>query len=418
MKKNTKIFIIELILYLALLPTISAQIEYKLDSIQEFQYDAILDFQLIQRTHYTYDNDGTKPTEYLYLKKELGSWLNDHRYNVTYNSDNNFLTENYQEWDETSMLWLDITRGDYEYDEFQNNTVLTYYSYDGTNWNFANRITKEFNANNQITYLLWEIVYPETTEIFQVQEFYTYDENGNNTLMEQQNWNSTSGEWENSQKFVMTYNGNLIIQQDSFIWTGGPNWPATPQSRQIYSYTNSDIYNVVQQFDSGSGLINSSIIYYTFNSGRPLEVEFKSWVNGAWKENSKFTFNYDGNGNTHEFYRYNWDDGLSTYIFNLKSLYFWSEAQPFVLGTSSHESLLAKMYPNPFKGELNISLKSALESEGLLQMFDLQGKEISKIEIRQGVKSIKLNYPHLSKGVYFLHFNTAKTKQTFKIIKQ
>ena len=87
-------------------------------------------------------------------------------------------------------------------------------------------------------------------------------------------------------------------------------------------------------------------------------------------------------------------------------------------GTSSQELFSARLYPNPFQDNLNISLKSALENVALLQLLDINGKAISKIELQPGSKSIKLNYPHLAKGVYFLNLKNAQTNQTFKIIKQ
>ena len=419
MEKITKTFTITLIFCWAVLQTVSAQTEYKLDSIQQFQYDDILaSLQLTQRTHCTYDNGGTKPTEYLYLKKELGTWDNDYRFKYTYNSDNNYLTEIHQDWDAVNLLWLDISKGDYEYDAFQNNTVLTYYSYDGTSWNFANRITSEFNVNNKVTSQLFELVDPMTMTTYKNRSLYTFDVNGNNILIEQQNWSSASGIWENSQKTEMAYNGNLIIQQDSYTWTGGPDWPVTPQSRQIYSYTSNDIYNVIIQIDSGGGLINSTKNFYTYDAGKLLEFETKSWINNDWKEYTKLTVTYDGNGNPSEQYSYNWDDSANAYTMKMKYIYFTSEADPFVLGTSSQELLLTKIYPNPFQNELNISLKSVLESDGVLQMFDLHGKEISKTELRQGIKSIKLNNPNLSKGLYFIQITSGGEKSVLKAIKQ
>jgi hypothetical protein len=401
-----------------MLQTVSAQTEYKIDSIQQFQYDDVLaSLQLIQRTHYTYDNGGTKPTEYLYLKKELGVWHNDIKYNFTYNSDNNYLTETYQDWDEINMLWTDLSRGEYEYDEFQNNTIFTFYSYDGANWNLILRITSEFNVNNQVTIQLYENVDPMTMTTYKNQSLYTYDENDNNILIENQSFNSTSGLWENSQKIEMTYNGNLIMQQDSFTWTGS-DWPLTPNYSQIYDYTSPDIYNVIYQNDSGAGLVNNAITYYTYNNGKPLEIETKSWINDAWKENAKYTFIYDGNDNPSESNLYSWDDGTGAYVLNSKTRYFISEAQPFALGTASQELLLAKIYPNPFNDELNISLKSALKSEGVLQMFDMQGKEISKIELQQGEKSININNGYLSNGMYLIHLTSGTEKSIFKVIKQ
>lgn len=402
-----------LIVLLALPQSSIAQTEFKLDSIQ--QYNDIL--QLTKRTHYTYDNGGTKPTEFLSLKKELGVWYNDFKYNFVYNSDNNYLSENYKVWDETNMQWIDLSKGDYEYDEFQNNTTLTYYSYDGNNLNLSLRITSEFNANNQVTIQLFENVDPMTMTTYINRSLYNYDENGNNILIENQILNTTSGLWENYQKYEYMYTGNLISRLDIFIWTGS-GWPLTPYSSQIYDYTSPDIYNVIYQNDSGAGLVNNAITYYTYNNGKLLEIETKLWINDAWKENSKYTITYDSNDNLYESNQYSWDDVANNYVLNSKTLYFWSEADPFVLATSSQKILLAKIYPNPFQDELNISLKSALENNAVLQLFDLQGKEISKMELQKGAKSIKLNNPYLSKGVYLLQLGNTKTNQTFKIIKK
>jgi hypothetical protein len=418
MNKITFKLYIVLIALLALPHTSKAQTEYKLDSIQQFRDDGILEpLQLTQRIHYTYNNGGIKPTEYLYLKKESGDWFNDYKFNITYNSDNNYLTETYQDWDEINMLWTNLSRGEYEYDEFQNNTILTYYSYDGANWNLILRITSEFNVNNQVTIQLYENVDPMTMTTYKNQSLYTYDENDNNILIENQIFNSTSGLWENSQKIEMTYNGNLIMQQDSFTWTGS-DWPLTPNYSQIYDYTSPDIYNVIYQNDSGAGLVNNAITYYTYNNGKPLEIETKLWINDAWKENSKYTIIYDGNDNPSESNQYSWDDGTGAYVLNSKTLYFISEAQPFALGTASQELLLAKMYPNPFRDELNISFKSALKSEGVIQLFDMQGKEISKIELQQGEKSIKINNSYLSNGMYLIHLTNGTEKSIFKVVKQ
>ena len=76
------------------------------------------------------------------------------------------------------------------------------------------------------------------------------------------------------------------------------------------------------------------------------------------------------------------------------------------------------MYPNPFRDELNISFKSALKSEGVIQLFDMQGKEISKIELQQGEKSIKINNGYLSNGIYLIHLTSGTEKSIFKVIKQ
>ena len=77
-----------------------------------------------------------------------------------------------------------------------------------------------------------------------------------------------------------------------------------------------------------------------------------------------------------------------------------------VITISLNELTNGKAYPNPFTNVLNISLKSALESQGTLSIFNITGKEISKTELNQGVKTITINNPSLAKGIYLVKISS------------
>lgn len=417
MKNFTQLQIIVIIFSLSFYST-KAQTEYQLDSIQQFQYDeSFMSLQMKQRTHYSYDIGGVKYTGSIDSTKVSGIWTPNLKLGITYNSDNNVKTEIYQTWDDINQ-WLKLYRTDYEYDEFKNNTLLTYFnSLDGITWIETGKTTSAYNEANQIKSQINEFTDPLYMILSKDRILYTY-EDGNNTLIEYEYWNSTSGKWEMNQKTVNTYDGNLIMQQDNFIWAGGPDWPETPQSRQLYNYISSDIYDITYQSDTGSGLTNRTKIFYTFNGIWPLEIEYKLWENNDWLEESKTIVDYDGNNNYSKVSIYiNWDSNLNSYaLLNTEYRYFWSEAQP--LGVSLKNLTIAKAYPNPFKNDLNITLPTFLDYEAKLQVFDVHGKEVSSTKLKPGSKLIKLENSNLANGLYIIKVSSKSQNEIFKVIKE
>ncbi|MGM5470999.1 T9SS type A sorting domain-containing protein [Flavobacteriaceae bacterium LMO-SS05] len=401
MKKIIFPVCIVLIALLALPQTSKAQTEYKLDSIQH--YNDIL--QLAQRTHYTYDNGGIKASTDIDSVKVSGIWSPKSKTTRTFNGDSKLKMEIYHSWDAINLEWSNISRIDYEYDEFQNNTVQNYYSHDGTSWIFNTKITYEFNENNQITTSILEFSDPIYMISIKNRAIYTY-ENGNNTIIEFDDWTSTSGQWVNNQKTVISYSGNLITQQDTFIWSGGPDWPLTPQSRQIYDYTTNDVYNITYQSDSGSGLMNIFKYNYTYNGNKLLGYVSYDWDNG-WKENSKANVSYDINENFEEANIYVWDDISNYWAVSNKFLYFWSEAEPFALGTSFQELLFAKIYPNPASDIITVKTLSSVKT---VELYDTLGKLV----LTTNKSTIKVD--GLQNGIYVLKIKTDNGQITKRIV--
>ena len=76
-----------------------------------------------------------------------------------------------------------------------------------------------------------------------------------------------------------------------------------------------------------------------------------------------------------------------------------------------------KVYPNPFNNDLNITLKVPLTNDSILQIFDINGKQVSKIELRKETQLIKFNNNYLSKGLYFIKLSNGTNYDIIKVIK-
>jgi extracellular elastinolytic metalloproteinase len=77
---------------------------------------------------------------------------------------------------------------------------------------------------------------------------------------------------------------------------------------------------------------------------------------------------------------------------------------------------MIKVYPNPTKGLLNISLLSNYDGEVKIQLFDLNGRKVYN-ENSSGLSNVKtLNIGQLQKGVYLLKIDGANLSYTTKVI--
>ena len=102
MKKIIYTLCIVFINYLFFPDKLSSQIEYKIDSVQKFNWDNALEWQLNIRDHYSYANGGNDYTNLHSIKKDsiTSNWENSFQQIRIFNSDNNLDTEIFQFWGE------------------------------------------------------------------------------------------------------------------------------------------------------------------------------------------------------------------------------------------------------------------------------------------------------------------------------
>jgi len=365
-----------------------AQTDYKLDSLQTFVWDNPIlpnDWLMQIRDHFTYDNGGVNWTGHLTLIKDnnTSAWPNAYNQIRTFNGSNQLETDIFQIW--TGTEFMNSSKQEYSYDGSGNNDVLTRYSY-----------------------------YPSPVDWLPTsQDLMTY--NGSNLVVEKtsQNYNLGTMMYVNNSQTTYTYSGELLMQEDTHYWNGA-DYNSPPFERTLYNYSGTLVTDITMQVDPGTGFTNTMLTTFTYDGNNLDTITTQSWDGSMWVDVNLNDYTYNVNDLPEEVITYT-SLGPSTWGEVNKVIYYWSEA---ALGVTSNVLSGGKAVPNPFTSYLNITLKSSLESQGTLSIFDIHGMEISQTQLNQGAKSIQINNPNLSQGVYFVKISSTSGNQTFKVIKQ
>jgi len=373
MKNITLLFWIAVIAFFLPPQNVVTQNDYQLNRIEGYLWSDP-DWLLWIRNQYTYGDpnaDFTNSLTELYNETGWHVWEQKIR---TYNEDHTLNTEIYQIYvNDIGLTNHSMTA--YEYDLSGLNTKITRYA--------TNNVGDWTKAQQDV--LMYE--------------------NGLNMEIITFEWDGT---WKEFRKTEKNYNSeDWIIKQEEFNWEN-THWAITPQSTIDYTYYPNGLLKDEIKRNGGSLVNNARTEYLYDNDKLSLESHYAwNYPNGPWILLSDLQYSYQSNGQLKEVIdnEYGW--------FKIKSVYFWR-----TLGISLNELTNGKAYPNPFTNVLNISLKSALESQGTLSIFNITGKEISKTELNQGVKTITINNPSLAKGIYLVKISSGSYIQTFKVIKQ
>ncbi len=421
MKKLLIAQVFNLIFSLFLFNISIAQTEYKIDSIQQFDLDMtsmILTMQL--RTHNTFDNNGNKETYQLSLSKENSAWNNLTNNLNTYDSNNNLVLKRIQTWDSENSLWMNSNKIDFVYDAAQNNTLMTNSITidNGASWLVLSKTEMEYNGNNQMIVNTLSILdFISNTLIKNTKYLYTYS-GMHLTETTIQQWNTTTSQWKNFEKDVASYTGNLETQEDRFHYTNNI-LDAAPFERSILTYNGSEqLFTLKTQVDNGGTLVNSELATNSYLSSRLSETIIQNWnaATTLWDNTDRTTYGYDSNANLNDFNSYDWMASDWRNTFRLRQ--YWSVAIPFTLNIEDQDLAIIKAFPNPFHDILEIKLKSPLDSEGHIEVYDIFGKAITSTPILEGQDHITLNLNTISNGMYMLKFNTLNKHKSFKILKQ
>lgn len=393
MKKITFTFYLSILTVMLFPQNSKAQTEYKLDSVQYFSFDLpeLPGQWLMQnRDHYTYNNGGTEYTNLIRLNKDNNTtmaWLESTQQIRTFNAQDKLDTDESMYWDGDD--WVNSSRSVYTYDGSGNNNLITHFNFIDPDWIENGNTSNSFNGSNLVIETVSQYINPITMLT------------------------------ENVGKDIFTYSGDLLMSQEYYHWNTVENdWDATAFFRNLYTYSGTLVDNITNQSNDGmgGGWVNSSLFENTYIDNN-LDVQtVKTWddINDIWQDSSQTRYTYDMNDLFFEINTFYWVFP-EFWVPNFRFIPYYSEA---ALSLTDKKLLDGKAYPNPFKSELNISLKSVLKNEGILQIFDIQGKLISKTELNKGVKTISINNPYLSKGLYFIHVTSGAEKSVFKVIKQ
>jgi len=77
-----------------------------------------------------------------------------------------------------------------------------------------------------------------------------------------------------------------------------------------------------------------------------------------------------------------------------------------------------RLYPNPTKGQVNISWKEPLKGDAHITVTDLAGRVVYNTEVAGAGSSTSIQLNHLNPGIYFIKINTMNGQHTEKMLLQ
>lgn len=312
----------------------------------------------------------------------------------------------------------------YAYDEYEGyrTEMLLEMGY-GNEWSPKERITFDYDFSGNLLEIIdyeWE----DGDWMEAAMASYSYE----GDVMEVVYQYIDNGVWHNSLKEVYNYSDDMTT---ILLWEwNGSNW----MSRELHTYTYSDTsVDVLIQYMQGGAWQNDDhqVMALDF-SGHVTEIVYQDWVNNAWVNDEKKTYNFEGdvytsmrvenwtNGAWQEDYRFDftYDDGNATHGECLKMVngqavpadediemaYNYSAAVDEYNGcvvdvtyldvTTVEESSQVSftVYPSPAESEIQIQAENFQKAE----IYSVTGQKLME-SLRD-----RMNVSTLSSGLYIM----------------
>jgi hypothetical protein len=374
--------------YLLLLLAISLSVNL---SAQEFQYGSMIGEGWVKSTWVkSYKTENTFNSKGILSQTSSFEWdtINNVpqwvKYFITTNtiSANSTIAESLsQSWDSDQKIWVDASKETFTYDANKNMLTRTYNINMGTSWIGFSSTTYEYNASNQlIKETDKSLDYMSMTLVTSGQTTYTYNADGTENQTIDQRWDKTTSAWVNSYRNTYTYS-----------------------SKKVISY--------LEETYQGSAWINYYKTTFTWNGDKYVETQDYKWntTSNAWDNKYKSIVTYTGS-NISQILTQVWDTNTSAWVSDSR--------MTFTPVTGIEQTVLpgdnlAKVFPNPFTGEINI--ENGQLTSARYEVFNSTGEMVYST-IGVGPRT-KLNLNSLGSGTYFLKMSSGNIQQTVKLMK-
>lgn len=159
------------------------------------------------------------------------------------------------------------------------------------------------------------------------------------------------------------------------------------------------------------------------NMGFEIERSKVSDESSSW---AKIGF-VNGNGNSTEITSYSFRDNdrlIGKYLYRLKQIdydgsFAYSNQIEVDFGTGPEEFGISQNYPNPFNPTTTIEFQVPIESEVVVTLYDMLGKEVTTLlrEVKSaGYHTLTINATNLTTGVYYYRMTAGDFSQVKKMI--
>jgi len=318
------------------------------------------------------------------------SWVNIDNCITGYNDLGQESKFNYQYWSYDTNDWGDIWQHDFTYDSNGNNTLIVESYWDGMEWIPGMNFIYKYDSLNHVTLnpiQVWDYNINDWSDAFQY--LYDYDKLGNNISMLLQTWNPDEGAWDNCVLQTINYNSSNKIDNYLFqFWDPSLlDWNDFERAYYKYDSTGNNTSIIGEDYDPYSDTWTTSWENtYDYNSkNKQVSSASLYWDSGFG----------------------NWFSGSKTKNLRINKFKFTDVKQPVA------NSL--EVYPNPASEFVNLRNSSDITS---VQMFDISGRVVM-LRSFNGLNSVQLGVSNLKSGAYILYIKDAQGNSfTKRIIKR
>lgn len=287
-----------------------------------------------------------------------GLWEIAARISLTYDANNYQQKQLFQQWSPSDNAFVNYSQSFFVYQNGLRMQIVSQ-EWSGSAWENNTKTIYEYSPSGKITLeceIHWDDINSEWVNYSQ--NLYTFT-GGLETEHLNQIWNTTTDTWDNSARWVSTYdvNSNLLTQRKD-VWNGS-TWDYSNRYTYTYNSNNQETAYIYEIWDIvSSAWENVDRKMYTYDGNYNLtSYVSQQWddVASAWENIEKYDYTYDTNNNmTLEIYSM-WNSGTTSWDFNSKTEYYYSGFDANSLSDLTSGTVNA--FPNPTNGFITISPK-------------------------------------------------------------
>ena len=342
------------------------------------QYWDGTDWNDFRRFTLTYANN--RQTSFIY---QGTNGVNYSKYTETYDSNNNMISEIFQEWSDILSDWGNYTKSIFTYNPTNNPATKTLQKWNISinDWENSMLHSFEYNAANK-----------------KISTTY-------------QDWNYNV--WENSGKELYTYDVNYNLTKLLFLsWHGG-DWTNFVQYLHTYDDRNNEISELDQSWD-GKAWVNKAQGIFTFDEINKQTSELEQdWMGSSWLNSLQSLNAYDEKGFEKSSSYKTWSYSGADVVIMGDSTYNYYHI--LYTGMPDLAESIFSVYPNPAKGKFSIS--SIIPISGL-EIYNLTGTRIfADFNIRYQTSN-EIDLTGFAKGIYILRIHNGTKIYNSKVIVQ
>ena len=358
---------------------------------------------------YIYDGNDNN-IQWVYSNWGGSNWIDNGMSTNRYDKNDNKIEETFQMWN--GSTWVLANRHTYDYDGKKMIKDIRE-MWNGSAWVLAQKNTYTYDENKMIENLsqMWNGFW-----VNEKKHTYTFDENDNRIEVLHQIWYIS--DWANQSRNLYQYDEKKITEDLSQVWVVS-DWEN--ESKKTFTYDeNNKRLEYLSQVWVGFEWVNKSKNTYTYDGSANLTEDlYQDWRNSDWVNERTHMYFYDGNNNKIEDVHQQWNGSnwvnieRDTYSYNLNTVgIVFDENQNIICKLSNN-------YPNPFNPSTTINYSISEKSNVTLKIFDVQGREISKLVFNDqqvGSYEIEFDANKLTGGIYFYQIKAGNYVESKKMI--